>query len=116
MLGPGLAGAGQRPGTVQAPRGRLSRAGSKRRVHGEQPEPIERLLDRRPSPDHNCRMPTVRFPTITPEALESLRSRIGKAVPRPEPYIEVATRDPIPPGAQGIGERGPFGPALRGGP
>ena len=27
-------------------------------------------------------MPTARFPTITPEALESLRSRIGKAVPR----------------------------------
>src|SRR5437899_12661659 len=53
-------------------------------------------------------MPTVRFPTITPEALESLRSRIGKAVPRPEPYIEVATRDAIRHWAQGIGDRSPF--------
>src|SRR5207237_8552606 len=49
-----------------------------------------------------------RFPTITPEALESLRSRIGKAVPRPEPYIEVATRDAIRHWAQGIGDRSPF--------
>src|SRR5229473_8042604 len=53
-------------------------------------------------------MPTARFPTITPEALESLRSRIGKAVPRPEPYIEVATRDAIRHWAQGIGDRSPF--------
>src|SRR5947207_13028333 len=53
-------------------------------------------------------MPTARFPTITPEALESLRSRIGKAVPRPEPYIQVATRDAIRHWAQGIGDRSPF--------
>jgi hypothetical protein len=45
MLGPGLAGSGQRSGTVQALEGMLARAGGKRRVHREQPEPIERLLD-----------------------------------------------------------------------
>src|SRR5712664_3629580 len=53
-------------------------------------------------------MPTTRFPTITSEALEALRSRIGRAVPRPEPYIEVATRDAIRHWAQGIGDRSPF--------
>src|SRR5712692_3213896 len=53
-------------------------------------------------------MATARFPTITPEALESLRARIGTAVPRPEPYIEVATRDAIRHWAQGIGDRSPI--------
>jgi acyl dehydratase len=48
------------------------------------------------------------FPTITPEALDALRKRIGEPVPRPEPYIEVATRDAIRHWAHGIGDRNPF--------
>ncbi|MBI2217030.1 MAG: MaoC family dehydratase N-terminal domain-containing protein [Candidatus Rokubacteria bacterium] len=48
---------------------------------------------------------TRRFPTITDEALASLRARIGQPVPRPEPYIEVATRDAIRHWAHGIGDR-----------
>jgi acyl dehydratase len=48
-----------------------------------------------------------RFPTITPEALGALRARVGQPVPRPDPYIEVATRDAIRHWAQGIGDRNP---------
>src|SRR5207245_91203 len=33
-----------------------------------------------------------RFPVITPPALAELRARIGRPVPRPAPYLEVATR------------------------
>jgi acyl dehydratase len=53
-------------------------------------------------------MPAPRFPLITDEALDSLRARIGRPVPRPEPYIEVATRDAIRHWAHGIGDRNPF--------
>lgn len=53
-------------------------------------------------------MSTPRFATITAEALASLRARIGEAAPRPEPYIEVATRDAIRHWAHGIGDRNPF--------
>jgi acyl dehydratase len=49
-----------------------------------------------------------RFPVITEEALTGLRTRIGRPVPRPEPYIEVATRDAIRHWAHGIGDRNPF--------
>src|ERR1700693_865247 len=49
-----------------------------------------------------------RFPMITPEALAALRARIGQPVRRPEPYIEVATRDAIRHWAHGIGDRHPF--------
>jgi acyl dehydratase len=49
-----------------------------------------------------------RFPTITPESLAALRERLGRPVPRPEPYIEVATRDAIRHWAHGIGDRNPF--------
>ncbi len=49
-----------------------------------------------------------RFPTITAEALEALRTRIGQPVPRPQPYIEVATRDAIRHWAHGIGDRNPL--------
>jgi acyl dehydratase len=48
------------------------------------------------------------FPIITPEALADLRGRLGKPVRRPEPYIEVATRDAIRHWAAGIGDRNPF--------
>jgi acyl dehydratase len=47
------------------------------------------------------------FPTITDEALASLRGLIGKAVRRPEPYVETATRDTIRHWAHGIGDRSP---------
>ncbi len=53
-------------------------------------------------------MATARFPTITDEALAALRARVGHAVRRPEPYIEVATRDAIRHWADGIGDRNPF--------
>src|SRR5256712_10930309 len=49
-----------------------------------------------------------RFPVITPPALAELRARIGRPVPRPEPYIEVATRDAVRHWAAGIGDRNPF--------
>ena len=49
-----------------------------------------------------------RFPTITPQALKALRTRIGQPVPRPQPYIEVATRDAIRHWAHGIGDRNPL--------
>ena len=48
------------------------------------------------------------FPTITDEALTALRARLGQPVRRPEPYIEVATRDAIRHWAHGIGDRNPF--------
>jgi acyl dehydratase len=51
---------------------------------------------------------STRFPTITPEALSALQSRLGKPVRRPEPYIEVATRDAIRHWAHGIGDRNPY--------
>jgi len=53
-------------------------------------------------------MPAARFPTITQEALDALRARIGQQVRRPSPYIEVATRDAIRHWADGIGDRNPF--------
>jgi acyl dehydratase len=49
-----------------------------------------------------------RFPVITAEALAALRQRIGIPVRRPEPYIEVATRDAVRHWAAGIGDRNPF--------
>jgi acyl dehydratase len=49
----------------------------------------------------------VSFPTITDEALAALRARCGAEVRRPEPYIEVATRDAIRHWAHGIGDRNP---------
>jgi acyl dehydratase len=48
------------------------------------------------------------FPSFTDEALAALRSRVGQVVPRPEPYIEVATRDAIRHWAHGIGDRNPY--------
>jgi len=48
---------------------------------------------------------STRFPTITAEALAALQARLGRPVPRPEPYIEVATRDAIRHWAHGIGDR-----------
>ncbi len=47
------------------------------------------------------------FPTISDEALASLRRLIGRPVRRVPPYIEVATRDAIRHWAQGIGDRNP---------
>jgi acyl dehydratase len=55
----------------------------------------------------------VRFPTITDEALAALRARVGGEVPRPEPYIEVATRDAIRHWAHGIGDRNPYWASAR---
>lgn len=52
--------------------------------------------------------PTSTFPVITESALAALRERIGRAVPRPDPYIEVATRDAIRHWAAGIGDRNPY--------
>jgi acyl dehydratase len=48
------------------------------------------------------------FPVITDEALGALRAFVGKPVRRPEPYVEVATRDAIRHWAHGIGDRNPF--------
>ena len=45
---------------------------------------------------------------ITEETLGELRSRIGKEVRRPRPYIEEITRDAIRHYAQGIGDRNPL--------
>ncbi len=53
-------------------------------------------------------MTAARFPTITDEALDALRARIGRPAGRPEPYIEVATRDAIRHWAHGIGDRNPY--------
>jgi hypothetical protein len=47
------------------------------------------------------------FPTITDEALASLRAFAGQPVRRGEPYIEAATRDAIRHWAHGIGDRNP---------
>ncbi len=52
--------------------------------------------------------PEREFPTIIDEALADLRRLIGQPVRRPEPYIEVATRDAIRHWAHGIGDRNPF--------
>jgi acyl dehydratase len=49
----------------------------------------------------------VSFPTITDEALAALRALVGVEIRRPEPYIEVATRDAIRHWAHGIGDRNP---------
>jgi len=49
-----------------------------------------------------------RFPTITDEALAGRRALIGKEIRRPEPYLEVASRDAIRHWAHGIGDRNPF--------
>jgi acyl dehydratase len=54
-----------------------------------------------------------RFPPITNEALAALRALIGKEIRRPEPYIEVATRDAIRHWAHGIGDRNPYWAAAR---
>ncbi len=48
------------------------------------------------------------FPVITREALAELRGRIGVPIRRPEPYIEVATRDAVRHWTAGIGDRNPF--------
>jgi len=55
----------------------------------------------------------MKFPTITHEALTALRARLGQPVRRPEPYIEVATRDAIRHWAHGIGDRNPHWAASR---
>ena len=49
-----------------------------------------------------------RFPTITDEALAGLRALTGKEIRRPEPYLEVASRDAIRHWAHGIGDRNPL--------
>jgi acyl dehydratase len=47
------------------------------------------------------------FPVITDAALAELRRRIGQPVRRPQPYLEVATRDGVRHWADGIGDRNP---------
>ena len=54
-----------------------------------------------------------RFPTITDDALARLRALIGKEIRRPEPYLEVASRDAIRHWAHGIGDRNPLWAAAR---
>jgi len=54
-----------------------------------------------------------KFPTITDEALAKLRAFLGRPVRRPEPYIEVASRDAIRHWAHGIGDRNPHWAAHR---
>ena len=54
-----------------------------------------------------------RFPTIGDEALAALRALVGKEIRRPEPDIEVATRDAIRHWAHGIGDRNPYWAAAR---
>ncbi|OLC96966.1 MAG: hypothetical protein AUG01_11170 [Candidatus Rokubacteria bacterium 13_1_20CM_2_69_58] len=54
-----------------------------------------------------------RFPTISDEALGALRALVGKEIRRPEPYVEVATRDAIRHWAHGIGDRNPLWAAAR---
>jgi len=61
-----------------------------------------------PVVDNGDAMPADRFPTITDDALDALRARIGQPVRRPEPYIEVASRDAMRHWADGIGDRNPF--------
>jgi acyl dehydratase len=48
------------------------------------------------------------FPIITEEALATLRALVGTPIRRPQPYIEVATRDAIRHWAHGIGDRNPY--------
>lgn len=48
-----------------------------------------------------------RFPVISDAALAELRARVGQAVRRPQPYIEVATPDAVRHWAHGIGDRNP---------
>ena len=48
------------------------------------------------------------FPRITDAALDDLRARVGKVVPRPQPYIETATEDAIRHWTMGIGDRNPL--------
>jgi acyl dehydratase len=55
----------------------------------------------------------VSFPTITDDGLAALRALVGKEIRRPEPYIEVATRDAIRHWAHGIGDRNPSWAAHR---
>ena len=66
------------------------------------------MTTRRAVHDNGREMSTGRFPTITDDALDALRGRIGRPVRRPEAYIEVATRDAIRHWADGIGDRNPF--------
>ena len=47
-------------------------------------------------------------PRITDEALADLRARIGAAIARPQPHVEVATRDAIRHFAHGIGDENPL--------
>src|SRR5213594_2543710 len=47
------------------------------------------------------------------EALGALRALVGKEIRRPEPYVEVATRDAIRHWAHGIGDRNPLWAAAR---
>lgn len=54
-----------------------------------------------------------RFPRITDEALGALRALVGKEIRRPEPYLEVATRDAIRHWAHGIGDRNRLWAAAR---
>ena len=49
-----------------------------------------------------------KFPRITDATLDDLRSRVGKVVPRPQPYIETATEDAIRHWTMGIGDRNPL--------
>jgi acyl dehydratase len=51
---------------------------------------------------------TGRFPTIDDGALRALQARAGHPVRRPEPYIEVASRDAIRHWSHGIGDRNSF--------
>src|SRR2546428_7970398 len=50
----------------------------------------------------------VTFPTITDEGLAAPRPRVCQDRPRPEPYVEVATRDAHRHWAPGLGERNPY--------
>jgi acyl dehydratase len=51
---------------------------------------------------------TRRYPLITDEAVEALRSRIGVKFPRPMPHVTEATRDSIRHWALGIGDDNPL--------
>jgi acyl dehydratase len=62
---------------------------------------------RRRYQDDRRRITIASFPVITDDALTSLRARLGQPVPRPQPYIEVATPDAIRHWADGIGDRNP---------
>ena len=49
-----------------------------------------------------------RFPLITQEALDALRSRIGQPFKRPVPHVTEATADSIRHWALGIGDDNPL--------